>query len=143
MDKYTKQFKKVLKEVFERSHPQKKETAQKAGISRSQLDKYLDPGDETSPQLETLFRISDALGVSFEEFIKDDLDPIEMIEAGLRALRARPNITGPNTAQAPKSVSEKIQSIPSNKIAEFEALIDSFLEANSLAVVKAPEREHE
>lgn len=118
MDKYTELFKKKLLATFRSAAPKKANLAADAGLSRSQLDKYLDAEDETSPTLETVSRLSDALdtdllsvseGATAESLaliVAEQATRIKQLEAEIAALRPA---TGPEIEDAKARAREKIQ----------------------------------
>jgi transcriptional regulator with XRE-family HTH domain len=113
------------------SHKNISKLAAGLGVEESQF--FSDSSKTVSSSIEYLAKI-----------LAEKERALEEVRARLEALTSS-QMTTLNVGQlpAPDSIKKKIQSIPTSKMAEFEALIDGFLEANSLAVVKAPEREHE
>lgn len=73
MSKSTKRFKKRLTELLDKGFISKTELHHKTGLSRPTIDRYL---AKTSPDLETLDKIADALGYESAELIKSDREEI-------------------------------------------------------------------
>jgi transcriptional regulator with XRE-family HTH domain len=84
MAKHSKSFKNVLRGQIEKHRSKKVDVAAGVGISRSQLDKYLDPDDVTSPNLETLARLAKYFDIPLAEFLEEtprETGNAELIEA--------------------------------------------------------------